>query len=326
MKGIRLEPAPMPDSIFSTYRTGENRVTASILAVLRSLALQRTERLLGALMERSEFELVSFQNQPAKGGQGVPDASITASCRLLVETKITRNAVKGDQIHRHLERLDAAPEAAKFLLILTPDEVSPAVLTEEPDPRVAWASFAALDQAIEELLKDPYEVISEREEFLLRELQAMLAEEGLVSLAHDVVVVPARDAWPEYGKFHAYVCQPKRAFQGVRRLAFYTNGAIQPLVPTILETRDEVQFEPGINAGALGALVDRMLDAGVRERGQFYKVMLLSAPDDSRTLKLERRIENDLTAGSGRTTAFTQNQRYVAEEKLRKARTTSDLV
>ena len=45
----------MPDSIFSTYRTGENRVTASILAVLRSLALQRTERLLGALMERSEI-------------------------------------------------------------------------------------------------------------------------------------------------------------------------------------------------------------------------------------------------------------------------------
>ncbi len=33
----------MPDSIFSTYRTGENRVTASILAVLRSLAIQRTE-------------------------------------------------------------------------------------------------------------------------------------------------------------------------------------------------------------------------------------------------------------------------------------------
>lgn len=62
----------MPDSLFSTYRAGENRVTASILAVLRSLALHRTERLLGALMERSEFELVSFRNQPAKGGKGGP--------------------------------------------------------------------------------------------------------------------------------------------------------------------------------------------------------------------------------------------------------------
>jgi hypothetical protein len=193
------------------------------------------------------------------------------------------------------------------------------------DPRVAWASFAALDQAIEELLKDPSEVISEREAFLLRELQAMLGEEGLVSLANDVVVVPARHAWPEYRQFHAYVCQPKRPFQGVRRMAFYTGGAIQTLVPTILETRDEVPFESGIHEGALGALIERMLAAGVREKGQLHKVMLLSPPDDPRTLKLEREIENDLTAGSGRTTAFTQNQRYVAEERLRKARTTSDL-
>lgn len=315
----------MPDSIFSTYRTGENRVTASILAVLRSLALHRTERLLGALMERSEFELVTFQNQAAKGGRGVPDASITASCRLLVETKIERNAVRTDQIRRHLERLNTAPEAVKVLLVLTPDDSSPAAIAEIGDPKVSWASFAALDQAIDELLQDPTEVISEREAFLLRELQAMLAEEGLVSLANDVVVVPARNAWPEYRDFHAYICQPKRPFQSVRRMAFYTNGAIQTLVPTILEIRDEVLFEPGIHADVLGNLVDRILAAGARETGLLHKVMLLSPPDDTRTLKLEREIENDLTADSGRTTAFTQNQRYVSEEKLRKARTTSEL-
>lgn len=34
-------------------------------------------------MERSDFQLVSFQNQVAKGGKGVPDASITASCYVL---------------------------------------------------------------------------------------------------------------------------------------------------------------------------------------------------------------------------------------------------
>jgi len=102
----------MPDSIFSTYRTGEKRVTALILAVLRSLAIQRTERLLGALMERSEFQLVSFQNPAAQGGKGkgVPNATITANCRLQVETKIERHAVRGDQIFRHLERLNAATE------------------------------------------------------------------------------------------------------------------------------------------------------------------------------------------------------------------------
>jgi hypothetical protein len=154
----------------------------------------------------------------------------------------------------------------------------------------------------------------------------MLAQEELVSAAKDVVVVPARNAWPEYGEFHGYVCQPNRPFQGVRRMAFYTEGAIQTLVPTILESRDEVLFEPGSHPGAIGALVDRMLSRGVRESGQLYKVVLLSPPDDARTLKLAQKIENDLTADSGRTTAFTQNQRYVAEEKLRKARTTSEIV
>ncbi len=316
----------MPDSIFSTYRTGENRVTASILAVLRSLALHRTERLLGALMERSDFQLVSFQNQVSKGGMGVPDATITASCRLLVETKIQRRAVRIDQVRRHLERLHAGSEADKVLLVLTPDDTRPAALAELADPSIAWASFATLEQAIEELLKDPFEVISEREGFLLRELQAMLREEGLVLPANNVVVVPARDAWPEYKEFHAYVCQPKRTFQGVQRIAFYTNGAIQTLVPTILETEDEVLFEPKSNAGAFGTLVDRMLARGVRNRGQYYKVILLSAPDDSRTLKLAREIENDLTADSGRVAAFTQNQRYVAEERLRTATTTSELI
>ena len=80
-------------SIFSTYSTGENRVTASFLAVLRSLSLDRIQRLLGALLEQSEFELVRFENQPSKGGSGVPDAIIQSSIRLLIETKTERNGV-----------------------------------------------------------------------------------------------------------------------------------------------------------------------------------------------------------------------------------------
>jgi hypothetical protein len=315
----------MTDSIFSTYRTGENRVTASILAVLRSLALQRTERLLGALMGRSEFQLVSFQNQVSKGASGVPDASITASCRLLVETKITRNGVRADQLRRHLARLAQAREVERVLLVLTPDESTPDAVSELDDPRVAWASFADLEQAIDELLSDPAEVISEREQFLLRELRIMLEQEELLVPAHDVVVVPARVAWLDYERFHAYVCQPGRAFRGVRRLAFYADGAIQRLVPQIVETADEVVFEAGRHEGALGRLVDRMLEEGVREPGQSYKVMLLSAPDDSRTLTLDQPIRNNLETPTGRTIAFTQNQRYVTEDKLRAARVTSEL-
>ena len=90
-------------SIFSTYSTVENRVTASILAVLRSLSLSCIERLLGAMLEQSDFELVKFQNQLAGGGSGVPDALILASVRLLIETKVFRDYVSKPQIERHLQ-------------------------------------------------------------------------------------------------------------------------------------------------------------------------------------------------------------------------------
>src|SRR5690606_25047343 len=134
--------------------TGENRVTASILAVLRSLSLDRMQRLLGSIMEQSDFELIRFVNQPSKGGTGVPDAMIQSSIRLLMETKIVRDRVTVPQITRHLSRLNEATESVALLLVLTPDEFRPVQVDEVNDPRVVWASFAMLDQAMEEILTD----------------------------------------------------------------------------------------------------------------------------------------------------------------------------
>lgn len=143
-------------NIFSTYSTGENRVTASFLAVLRSLSLDRMQRLIGSLLEQSEFELIRFENQPSKGGTGVPDAIIQSSIRLLLETKTERNAVSLPQIKRHLERLDTAAEVVAILIVLTPDDSRPEELDRLNDPRVVWTSFAILDQAIDEMLDDKY--------------------------------------------------------------------------------------------------------------------------------------------------------------------------
>jgi hypothetical protein len=313
-------------SIFSTYSTGENRVTASVLAVLRSLSLDRIQRLLGALLEQSEFELVRFENQPSKGGKGVPDAIIHASIRLLVETKIERNAVSLVQIRRHLERLDTSNEATKLLLVITPDDVRPEVIETLDDRRVVWSSFTSLDQAIDEMLDDKYEVTSEREAFLLRELQNMLGAEGVLASENDVVVVAARDAWPEYNQIHAYVCQPNRSFQQVSRVAFYSKGRIYPLVPRILERHDDVVLLSGDSPGTLGTLVERLIKEQRREEGERYKVLMLSAPDSPDTLRLAAPILNDLKSKSGKPTAFTMGQRYIASERLLMAKMTSDLI
>lgn len=316
----------MATSIFSTYSTGENRVTASFVAVLRSLSLDRIQRILGALLEQSEFELIKFQNQPAKGGEGVPDAIIQASCRLLIETKTKRNVVSLDQLKRHLKRLDAATEATNLLLVLTPDDARPSAFASLQDDRLVWASFAALDQAIDEILDDDAAVVSEREAFLLRELQKMLMAEALIGSANDVVVVPARHAWPEYQKYHAYVCQPDRPFQPVTRMAFYSFGQIYPLVPKILESHDHVDFVPGKHKGKMAMLIEMAIKEGARKEGTAYKVIFLSPPESPGTLKLAAPIPNNLTSKIGRVTAFTQNQRYVASKRLVLAKTTSDLV
>jgi len=313
-------------TIFSTYSTGENRVTASFIAVLRSLSLDRIQRILGALLEQSEFELIKFENQPSKGGKGVPDAMIQSSCRLLIETKTKRHTVRLDQLRRHLKRLDLANEANCLLLVLTPDEGRPKAFDSLQDDRLVWASFAALDQAIDALLDDKAEVVSEREAFLLRELQYMLTAEHLIGGENDVVVVPARHAWPEYEKYHAYVCQPDRPFQPVTRMAFYSFGKIYPLVPRIIESHEHVVFVPGMEKGKMGALIDRMLKETTRKEGTAYKVMFLSPSDSPDTVTLKAPIPNDLKSESGRVTAFTQNQRYVALDRLRKAKKTSELV
>lgn len=314
-------------SIFSTYSTGENRVTASLLAVIKSLSFERMQRLLGALLEQSEFEIVRFENQVAKDGLGVPDAVIHANIRLLFETKLNTNDINKSQVERHLKRLDQATESTKLLLIITPDEVRPAALGPFADDRLVWTSFSRIDQAIDEILEDKYEVTSEREAFVLRELQNMLTAEGLLASDNDVVVVAARNAWPEYNndQLGAYVCQPNRTFQRVSRIAFYSKGQIYPLVPKIVEVHNEVVFESGRYSGQLGKLVERLIREGRREEGELYKVLLLSAPDSPDTLRLPAPILNNSVAKSGKPIAYTMGQRYANSERLLHAKTTSDL-
>ena len=326
----------MNESIFSTYHTGENRVSSSILAVLRCLALPRIERILGALID-DDFELIRFENQPKGKDAGIPDGEICSSFRFLIETKLNRNQLlkdsneAHDQLERHLNRLKGVSEQ-EYVLAITPDDAEPDLIAHMNDDRLVWNSFAALNQAVEEMLtheQDEKEVISEREKFLLRELQKMLIAENLVGSSKEVLVVTARGAWPLYQEVSAYIYKEGVTYQPIKYIAFYSSNTIHPLVPLILEQHDHVVFERGKNSGRLGTLVDQVLDTKqsfFHNRMSIHKVFLLSAPDDPQTVKLAQPVENDLTSSNGQRVAFTQRYRYVSLADLKKATKTSGLV
>lgn len=273
--------------------------------------------------------MVRFQNQPAersKDSRGVPDAVIEGSFRLLIETKRDRKKLDKDQLKRHLSRLKQGSVTDRVLLVITPHRDEPAEIGELKDKLLIWKPFSELHQAIDELLDDAQEVVSDRETFLLRSLQAMLFQEKLLDSPLDVAVVAAREAWPEYQRFHAYVCQPDRSFQEVKYLSFYADGQIQPLVARIRESKLRVEFTPGMHKGELGHLVEEMLAETPRQEGLEYQVMFLSPPEASETIDLGQPIENDIKSKSGKNWAFTLSQRYVSLEQLKIAKTTSQLV
>lgn len=321
--------------LFSTYRQGENRVTASLMAVFERIDLSKVERILAAASEDSALQLFSFENQAhSQHSTSVPDARIGANFSLWFETKTVPGAVRDDQVIAHLEHLQQG-SGLERLFLLTPDAEEPAIVRAIDDPRLKWISFRALSQAIDSVLADDRELVSEKEELLLRELQALFEVDNLLGDPRQVVVVPAGNAYADYQKVSAYLCQPGRPFKPVERLAFYCRGQIEREVPMIRHIADEIVFSPE-QAEALRAtnapfcveiadLIERSVELGIRPAGSLEKVFLLSGPDDPATMKLDQPIHNDATDANGRNVAWVMMQRYVSTVALTKAKVTSEL-
>ncbi len=147
--------------------------------------------------------------------------------------------------------------------------------------------------------------------------------------APDTVIVAARQAYDEYLAYSAYICQSGRSFRPVERLGFYRQKRIEPLLPLIEFTEDEVVLDEA-NARRLeqsedpaerkiGELIAGLLADGSERLGQVQQVFLLSDPASDATLNLDEPIEH--TGPS----AWTQGQRYTSGRALRAARTTGDL-
>lgn len=327
--------------LLSTYRTGENRVTASTIAVFERIDLALVQELLGAATgSGDELRTVTFENQSVHAGS-TPDARISGRFTWWFETKTARGAYASEgharhQLRQHSRLLGGDPEA--LLFVVTPDPFRPSwfEVLDGVDAavreRVLWFSFSDLAELVKEAISDPKRVLGEQTRFLLAELVALYESDGLLT-ADDTVVVAARAAWPEYKELAAYVCQPERSFrEGLTHFGFYADGAVQPLVPRIrrhfpavLFTLEEASAREAAGEVELAGLIEHTLGAGTRVEGESYGVLLLSARDDPDTVRLEGTIVNDTRTTSGRNWAWTLSQRYTSLDALRRARSTSQL-
>ena len=246
----------MPNPLFSRYSQGENRVTASILAVFERISFALVERILQILCEEPNIPLLEIRNQiRLQGAHGVPDGAIQASFAYWIETKVVQNAIGlnhqlpdgrkvNRQINDHFDGLEKLQNTGKKkLLVLTPDYGEPEAIKNMASDLVVWASFNDLYAAIAEVtatdeswLTSNFSPPSEQERFLLRELVQMLLAEGLVNNGRSdaVLIVPARTAIEDYRNFSVYVCQPNRSFQPVEYMGFYHNGSIDKHIAKIL--------------------------------------------------------------------------------------------
>lgn len=152
-----------------------------------------------------------------------------------------------------------------------------------------------------------------------------------------VLVIPARNAWDQYTKFSAYVCQAKRSFRRTTHMAFYVHGIIETAIPQILDVVESVELSDkgiaacqGVSETAterLRNLLHTMQRIGCPgQLGQTRKVMFLTPPDSPETIRLQHPIKNDKVTKAGRPWAFVVNQSYVSMARLLAGpKTTSDL-
>jgi hypothetical protein len=320
------------NTLFSTYTQGENRVTASILATFERLPFRLVEQILQQLLQEETEPWLQFKNQIKTGKKGtIPDACISASFSVWIETKIKGSTLTESQIKGHLEQMGTPAKENQFLLLLTPDKIEPDIIDsiEDNKKRIRWSNFQSLCDIIQELLDeapdwatDLDQLPDERDRDILRELYHFIKEEGLI-IEEQVLVIPARFAYPDYEKYGAYLCQENRSFRPASHLAFYRQKKIENQIPKIVKRypsiclKEKKTYEHDGNREKLLLLADNLRINKDPRVDETYQIFLLE-----KGIELSDPIEHKKPNGI-------QKQRYFPLSKitkgLNKPKTTDDL-
>ncbi len=328
----------MANSIFSNYSTPENRVTATILAVFEKISSTTVTRILQVLIEDSTIELIEYENQ-VKVTDSIPDGRIKGLFDYMIETKITKGAIKKEQIENHCKALKY--DFSK-LLILTPDFNYPPILNEiksDYSNKIIWSNFDKIIEGIDAVLQDSI-LLLDREKFLLLELKEFIINEQLTSedYSKKILIVPAGNAWDFYKKYTIYKCQPNRTFKPTSYMGFYADKQIKEYFPKILGYVDKLNIQEDDLSKTSIKTVNEVNEQTVKNRliqlknrlqpnqwNGYYKYIILTDINDNETFKNTHPIDNNKTSYSDKGTAFVQKQTYVNIDNIKGKKYTSEL-
>lgn len=347
----------MQNTLFSTYRQGENRVTSSFLALLERVTVKTFNQIFNILLQDSNNSIITINSQyKVSNSNSVPDASISFPRKVLIETKTEIGQIKEKQLQDHLEIID--PDEGS-LVVLSPDlayDIRDKNL--QNDGRLIYSSFHNLNQGLRALIEDKTHFLYENETMLIEEFMIMMEKDNLLpeDVSDKVIIVPAKRAYHDYKNLGMYVCQPNRSFQPASRIGFYKDGSIQKEVPRILavaenivlknistddiitkrEDKENYNFEIIDDSFSKTDLIDRMnelINSGSIKKSRFKdsesnKIFILTKSDNlSIEEKIPKKIINDLTShNSGKKVAYTQNQRYSKYSLMKNESFTSRIV
>ncbi|MBI3865627.1 MAG: hypothetical protein HY290_27455 [Planctomycetia bacterium] len=136
------------------------------------------------------------------------------------------------------------------------------------------------------------------------------------------------------GRISAYICQPARdlTIQVVGRIAFYSSGRIEPLVPAVIDRLDDEEMVSSHKNPDLRKIIVHLIKQRVLRNGQRNRVFLLSPPEPAFSapkarcsIKLRKPIPNVKMDKNGDRSPFTYGKRYVSLAALLTANDSDDL-
>jgi hypothetical protein len=144
----------------------------------------------------------------------------------------------------------------------------------------------------------------------------------------DTVVVAATNAWPEYERTGAYICQPERSFRPTATyLGFYAHRRIERVFPRIVAFRKNLRWssetvaELRVTGDSEDARVADIIEEdlaspeSLRTQGMPHQVVLL---DPAQGFELPHEIAHHGQA------AWLRGQRYTSSDALKTAPATTD--